>query len=71
MKVEIVDEATEFRFRLVDGDKCSAWTGYTGLAYLNGMVVATEYYVTADNALKLTPVTEFMESQYPSQQLEI
>lgn len=52
LKVEIEDTAKGFRFRLVSHTNTSPWCGYKGIAYLEGKVTATEYYLPAEYDLK-------------------
>lgn len=57
LSVEIIDTTDKFRFRLVNKAKgtSSEWKSYSGVAYLEGHVAASEYHLSKTHALK--PIT--------------
>ena len=42
--VEVDESQGFFRFRLAKGPRHTAWTGYTGVAYMDGVAAITGYY---------------------------
>lgn len=50
-KLEVVDNETEFRFRLVsaDGTRKTYWGSYSDTVYLDGYCGVTCYYGSVDN----------------------